>query len=1164
MATINLSKALKARRGPIPLSQMLKGPPGFLERVGKHLAYPAIPPKGVELMPEHVDMPGMEEVGMAPTPTAETYTKLLQLAFMLKIPIETLGFILAGEAARPTVERALPEEFKMPATPSGMEAIPGFPGKTAISPRERALFFIEAGGGVGASAARAVARSALRRALIPRQLEPIPGEPVQARPTYRPGEAEPTGEIRIPPEPSPFREPTFEAIGGESALLGRGLEPGTMIDVTAKVPRGGRFPLTREDLILRDISPEKMEAVTGIPRRFGVKGPLAAGESPFPGRLPLTQILRGRRTVRGPEPLKAEEALVERVSKERLATLRRLRERGQKLTQEFDLPDIPPRTAGEPGPIEAHIERVQRSPDPARVRIKDAEPPTIMGEYVRGDGPNIDPEIVSEKPWGLLPLQVTRKDRAAHSVITRFIAVDDLTDAVALQKRRTVNEILERAGITRESPIELHNEIIFALESPRLARTMPPGEYQALASHVRSETWEVARLLRNEVEDPVYLMSVKDSLTGLPDDVAADFRNRIGAAVGAQDVAAVNAAVEEARAVGAKGVPFYLEGHFTHFPIEREFHSIFDELVNLSEQLALKDKTTLKTFLDKHRVRPEQIDPTVLRAIAANDVEATSLVQRIASLKARMGELERQRFRIIPEGGFYGPLSLSRVKGDAAFLRNIFEVYDQYIPGATRKMMLDQFLPFAKNVYKANEGRWSPSMKDYIYEFTASARGTIGARHKEWIRNFVRGVTGREVGHHSIDRFINTINSWQVAFKLGVPRLRALALQTTQPMMTLWPELAAQAKLLGIKNPAAAELAFIRGFRKAFFGKEGRKLATAVRAARSMQSRAEIVGDINQVQRAMLYLFDQLEVWNRTLAVSTGDELARMAGLRGIRAARFGRMISDNANYIYTIGNRPLILRGPFGRTFGIFKTFSINYASQAARLFRTDKNAFARMMVGLVGVGGTAAVPLYEVTRRVLLAETGVALPEMRGMADALPELIGLGSGFDLGRSLDPFGLPEDQNQILRFLAGPSVIALVDAIYGGPPEALGRLTSSIYPSFRGFGRAAEEFALDMRLHARTGAPLAVGRPPVDIVFGATGLQKTPEQLRFEFSRELRAAFKGDNIDEVRRIIAEARKRKIIISEPLLRGIQSDVMKERRGTMILPLASRILRALGGR
>ena len=54
MATINLSKALKARRGPIPLSQMLKGPPGFLERVGKHLAYPAIPPKGVELMPEHI------------------------------------------------------------------------------------------------------------------------------------------------------------------------------------------------------------------------------------------------------------------------------------------------------------------------------------------------------------------------------------------------------------------------------------------------------------------------------------------------------------------------------------------------------------------------------------------------------------------------------------------------------------------------------------------------------------------------------------------------------------------------------------------------------------------------------------------------------------------------------------------------------------------------------------------------------------------------------------------------------------------------------------------------------------------------------------------------------------------------------------------------------
>lgn len=229
------------------------------------------------------------------------------------------------------------------------------------------------------------------------------------------------------------------------------------------------------------------------------------------------------------------------------------------------------------------------------------------------------------------------------------------------------------------------------------------------------------------------------------------------------------------------------------------------------------------------------------------------------------------------------------------------------------------------------------------------------------------------------------------------------AINLTQPVMVTIPTLSEHVgytKAAGYVTAAAKDV--VKGH-KTLQGAEQEASARAIRegvwAPQELhqiraESQASMFGK-NLAWRKALFawgsIFSLTEQFNRGVSFLSAYRLATDQKMDN--PYQFAVGVVAKTQFTYNRANRPELGRGPIGAVVMTFKQFTISYVELATRLYRTDKKAFAFLMLTLFAMAGLEGLPFAEDVEDIIDTighKLGFATNSKKALRKLTTELLG------------------------------------------------------------------------------------------------------------------------------------------------------------------------------
>lgn len=584
----------------------------------------------------------------------------------------------------------------------------------------------------------------------------------------------------------------------------------------------------------------------------------------------------------------------------------------------------------------------------------------------------IHPEQILSKSPGLKKLfQLTvDEERAANLLKRQFTGeVDRIVKTYGINNEETANQFL--------SLLEFHN-YNKRLPNPQEAAQFPKQMFKAVADHLRS------------IEDPIWseYSKLKDPKTyseilkkyDLPLDPTTMTKPEIG----------------------------YVSGHFTHFPVKSYTNFLDDEI----------NRTT-----------------NLLKGVGAEDPNFFNYKAHLGELKKSLDKyshldtsLNAVRFKQLPGGGYFGPLSEQRQTQKMwGYRKDYQDVMHDYVDGAVRKVFLDRYMPIANELVKAEP---NTALRQYAFDYVTAQRGALASKSRVFFNESLAQLfPDPESGYRNVAKGVDFATRFQYLSKIGLSWFRFPFVNATQPLLTTYPMVGGKNFLLAYKDilhtslwneAEAVGVVFKETLRKGLVEALGR------------------TPKLRGFERAISWPAARSEMLNRVVTYAAGKRQAVEMGLGGQDVIDHAIKLVNRTQFLYSKAGMPLIMsKSPVGRLLFQFRTFTSNYVNFLTQLWREGNHAgFARALGSLGTLSGTAAIPfgLWEGTRRGLLRNAGIDIGEVNP-AELLTERMGFSPPLDLGQSLEPFNIPGEVTQMFGPSIGP-VLKLIFDWQRKPEEA--------------------------------------------------------------------------------------------------------------------------------
>lgn len=584
----------------------------------------------------------------------------------------------------------------------------------------------------------------------------------------------------------------------------------------------------------------------------------------------------------------------------------------------------------------------------------------------------IHPEQILSKSPGLKKLyQLTvDEERIANLLKRKWTGeVDQIVQKYGINNEETANQFL--------SLVEFYN-YNKRLPNPQEAALYPKHLFKAAAEHLR------------KIEDPIWMEynKLKDPATyegilkkyNLIADPTTMAKPEIG----------------------------YVSGHFTHFPV-KSYTRYLDDEINRTAGM-LKDLP---------------IDDPNFFNYKAHLTELKKSLDKYTNLDTSLNAV---RFKQLPKGGFFGPLSEQRQTQKMwGYRKDYQDVMHEYIDGAVRKIFLDRYMPIANELVKAEP---NIALRQYALDYVTAQRGALASKSRIfWNESLAQLFPDPESGYRNIAKGVDFATRFQYLSKIGLSWFRFPFVNATQPLLTLYP-------MVGGKK-------LLQAYGKDIFDPALWKEAKDVGVIFEMQLRkglAEALGrtpKISKVEKLLTAPATMSEELNRVVSYAAGKRQAVEMGLKGQDVIDHAIKLVNRTQFLYSKAGMPLIMsKSPVGRLLFQFRTFTSNYINYLTQLWREGNHAgFARALGSLGALSGTAVVPfgMWEATRRGLLRNAGVDIGEFNP-AEELTERAGFSPPLNLGQAFEPFNVPTEITQLFGPTIGP-VLKLISDWQRRPEE---------------------------------------------------------------------------------------------------------------------------------
>src|SRR4030043_1369338 len=210
----------------------------------------------------------------------------------------------------------------------------------------------------------------------------------------------------------------------------------------------------------------------------------------------------------------------------------------------------------------------------------------------------------------------------------------------------------------------------------------------------------------------------------------------------------------------------YVHGYFTHFPIKSYRQYLDDEIGRVGSLLSETAPEGANYFNYKHHL-------SQLRA----QLDKISHVD---------DSINAVRYTQLPKGGRFGPLDESRKLQELwGYKRDYKEVMDDYVDGAMRKIFLDEYLPFAKNLLEQEP---NAPLRQYGFDYVTAQRGALGSKRRIFLNESLAQLfPNPEMGYKGVAKAVDYTTRFQYLTKIGLSWFRFPFVNATQPLLTTYP-----------------------------------------------------------------------------------------------------------------------------------------------------------------------------------------------------------------------------------------------------------------------------------------------------------------------------------------------------------------------------------------
>lgn len=453
----------------------------------------------------------------------------------------------------------------------------------------------------------------------------------------------------------------------------------------------------------------------------------------------------------------------------------------------------------------------------------------------------------------------------------------------------------------------------------------------------------------------------------------------------------------------------YVPGYFTHFPIKSYRNFLDDEIGRVSKLLSEVNKEDANYFNYRHHL--SQLRGQLDKVSHVDD------------------SLNSVRYQQLPTGTRFGPLDESRKMQELwGYKRDYKEVMNEYVDGAMRKIFLDQYMPFAKNLIEQEPNM---ALKQYAFDYVTAQRGALGAKRRIYLNESIAQLfPNPEAGYKGVANAVDYATRFQYLTKIGLSWFRFPFVNATQPLLTTYP-------MVGGKNLI---LGYLEAFSNPKIWKEAKDVGVIFEAD-LRKGLTEAIGagtKLFKAEKMLSWPAQFSEQINRVVSYAAGKIQGKERGLIGEALTDHAINLVNRTQFLYHKEGLPLIMSAsPAGRLIFQFRTFTANYVNFLTQLVRNKQYPeLARAMGSLMTLAGSSAIPfsLWDSTRRGVLRNAGVDIGDFNPV-EWSTERMGISPPVNFGASLEPFNIPTDVSQIFGPTAGP-IIQTLTKLFTRPEEA--------------------------------------------------------------------------------------------------------------------------------
>jgi hypothetical protein len=449
-------------------------------------------------------------------------------------------------------------------------------------------------------------------------------------------------------------------------------------------------------------------------------------------------------------------------------------------------------------------------------------------------------------------------------------------------------------------------------------------------------------------------------------------------------------------------------------------------------------------------------------------LKSANMAEVAANLAMELGVPVELAERILeqanPKAKKFGPFDYRRAAESIPGLRDLDRISELYIKGFARKVAQANFEKvFRRERPKIKDPGLRAYAKDYGAQYLGQLRQTPA---DEWLARKIAATPILRRFDLSVGRIVGAATSVQFMAKIGANPFTALQ-NVTQALTNTLPEIGhiRAARVL----PAAASAS--RLGRLVLPKSVNPWWKEVVRLNRSGILDSQLMKfdrptHTGRLGSALSFMFDTAEEFNRSLSYLGTFDNARAAGKTRQEAALAAREAVRVQHFFSGRLDAALWTRTPPGRLTMQFKTFQAKQMEFVFKRMRFQpRRVKAKFALGLIALGGPAAVGLLQVARTIL-DEDDELLEMLEGWQDTMNVAAFLHAD-NLARQIGVFWVPglEDVNRwdakarLLGWAAGPTISSIIDSAQAGSQSLSDRDKASQFVAtlFRGFAPGGAE-----------------------------------------------------------------------------------------------------------